>query len=233
LKKTWYNGRNFTRFGPFFEKVEVENRPGRITGTDLFSPGDLSDKPFLGFTVQHSFQSLEGEAYSRNGLKFNLGATFYYNLNDRQSYTRLEGSFTSYVTVGSSLELTLATRIGAATLSNGSYQFYHSNNLGGNNYLRGFRNNRFAGQSLVFQNIDLRLKLFYWRNHIMPFEFGIMGSYDYGRVWASGGDEEKMHAGISPGFWFTPYKFTAVNAFYTFTNGTEENTYTVRVGFFF
>ena len=31
LKRTWYNGRNFTRCGPFLERVEVENRAGRIT----------------------------------------------------------------------------------------------------------------------------------------------------------------------------------------------------------
>ncbi len=233
LKKTWYNGRNFTRFGPFFEKAEVENRAGRITDTDLFSASELSAKSFLGFTVQHTFQSLEGDGFPRNGLKFFLGATFYHNLNDNQAYTRLEGNFTSYVTVGSGVELTLATRIGAASLSNSNYLFYHSNNLGGNNYLRGFRNNRFAGRSMIYQNIDLRLKLFYWRNHIMPCEVGLMGGFDYGRVWASGDDIEKMHAGISPGFWFTPYKFTAVNAFYTFTNGSEVDTYTVRVGFYF
>jgi len=49
LKKSWYNGRNFTRFGPFFERVEVEDRAGRITDTAIFSQAELSKKHFLGF----------------------------------------------------------------------------------------------------------------------------------------------------------------------------------------
>ena len=233
LKRRWYNGRNFTRFGPFFERVEVENRAGRITDTDLFSPNDLEQKQFVGLLLEHSFQSVEGGSFPRNGLKFNFGITHYHNLNDQQGYSRLHGQFTSYFTAGSKVELTFATRIGAASISNDNFLFYHSNNLGGNNYLRGFRNNRFTGQSLFFHNTDLRLKLFYWRNHIMPFEFGLMGGFDYGRVWHDGDDLNKFHSGVSPGVWITPYKFTAVSAFYTFTSGEEDDTYTIRVGFFF
>ncbi|MEZ4963267.1 MAG: hypothetical protein R2830_25825 [Saprospiraceae bacterium] len=233
LKKSWYNGRNFTRFGPFFERVEAKTQSGHISSSDVLTQNELAEKTILGFTIQHSFQSVEGGSYPRNGLRFNLGATYYHNLSDNQGYTRLEGSFTTYVTVGSTVELTLASRIGAATMGNENFLFYHSNNLGGNAYLRGFRNNRFAGQSLFYHNTDLRLKLFYWRNHFMPFEFGLSGGFDYGRVWLEGEDSDKWHAGYSPGVWFTPYKFTAVTAFYTFTNGQEGDTYTIRVGFFF
>ena len=233
LKRTWYNGRNFTRFGPFFESVEVENRTDRITGTDIISMNDLEEKRFIGFMLEHSFQSVDNGSIPRNGVKINFGLTQYFNINDRQAYARLYGHFTSYVTMGSKVELTFATRIGIASLSNENFLFYHSNNLGGNTYLRGFRNNRFAGQSLFFHNTDLRLKLFYWRNHFIPFEFGIMGGFDYGRVWMENEPGGKMNTGISPGFWLTPFKMAALSTFYTFTNGGEDDTYTIRLGFFF
>ena len=116
----------------------------------------------------------------------------------------LYGHFASYFTAGSKVELTFATRIGMASFSNENFLFYHSNNLGGNSYLRGFRNNRFAGQAMFFHNTDLRLKLFYWQNRIIPFEFGIMGGFDYGRVWIDNEDSDKFHSGISPGFWLAP-----------------------------
>lgn len=233
LKKTWYNGRNFTRFGPFFEQVSVDERPDRITGSEIFTPGMLSKKRFLGLTLEHNYESVDHGNIPRNGLKFRLGTTYYYNLSDNRAYTRFHGSFTTYLTVGRSEQFTFASRIGAATLTNENFLFYHSNNLGGNNYLRGFHNNRFAGKSLFYQNIDLRLKLFNWRNYVMPFEFGLSGGFDYGRVWSKAKDSDIFHSGISPGIWLTPYNMAAVTAFYTFTNGSEDNTYTIRVGFYF
>ncbi len=233
LKKRWYNGRNFTRFGPFYERVEVENRAGRITDTDLFTANDLELKQFIGLKMEHSFEAVDNGSIPRNGLKFNFGATYYRNLNDKETYTRLFGSFTSYVTVGSTVELTFASRIGFAALSNNDFMFYHSNNLGGNSYMRGYRNNRFAGKSMFYHNTDLRLKLFYWRNRIIPFEFGVMGGFDYGRVWIDREEKDAFHTGISPGFWITPFKMASVSAFYTIPNGTEDDTYTIRVGFYF
>lgn len=233
LKRTWYNGRNFTRFGPFFERAEVENRPGRITDTDIFKPGELDEKNFLGFTVQHSYQLVEGNPTPHSGLKLNLGATYYRNLSGDEGYTQMEGSFTTYISVGSPATFTIAMRIGGAALSNDNYLFYHSNNLGGNNYLRGFRNNRFAGRALFYHNTDLRVKLFYLPNKLVPFDFGVMAGFDYGRVWADGNDAEKMHTGFSPGLWFSPYKLTTVTAFYTVTEAGERDSYTVRLGFYF
>jgi len=233
LKKTWYNGRNFTRFGPFFERVEVENRPGRITDTDIFKPDELDTKNFLGFTVQHSYQLVEGDPTPHSGLKLNFGTTYYRNLSGHEGYTQLEGSFATYISVGSPATFTIATRVGGAALSNDNFLFYHSNNLGGNSYLRGFRNNRFAGRAMFYHNTDLRMKLFYLPNKVMPFEFGVVAGFDYGRVWAAGNDAEKMHTGFSPGFWFTPYKLALVTAFYTLTEAGERDSYTVRLGFFF
>jgi hypothetical protein len=233
LKKNWYNGRNFTRFGPFLERVEVENRPGRITDTGLLAPDQLKQKHFLGFTIQHRYQSLDHPGIPRNGMKIDLGATWYRNLTADQRYARFEAIYTSYLTLGSPVEVTIANRIGIATLTRGDFLFYHSNNLGGNTYLRGFRNNRFAGRSMFFHNFDLRIKLLYWRNTFVPFEFGLMGGLDYGQVWDEGRDAGLLHIGYSPGVWFTPFRFSAVTAFYTFTNSGEADTYTVRLGFFF
>ncbi len=234
LKKTWYNGRNFTRFGPFYERVEVETSQGRITDTDLFTPDMLTEKNFIGATLQHHFEAVDNNAIPRSGLKIHLGTSFRRNLTDRSSYGLLEGSLTAYLTTGSRVEFTIATRLGAATLTSNNFLFYHSNNLGGNTYLRGFRNNRFGGKSMIFHNTDLRLKLFYWSNPAVPFELGIMGGFDYGRVRANeDGSGGRFHTSISPGLWLTPFKMVALCAYYSLLNGEEDDSYTVRLGFYF
>lgn len=234
LKKRWYNGRNFTRFGPFVERVEVENKAGRITDSDIFRPGDLDGKYFIGLMASHRYEQVDNATVPGYGVRINLAAMHYHNWTDNQSYTRLAGSLSTYATVGSSVELTFANRIGAATLSNDNFLFYHSNRLGGNRFLRGFRNDRFQGQSLVFLNSDVRVKLGYFRNWVMPFELGISTGFDTGRVWTENEPEgDRWHWGVSPGVWFTPYKQAVVTAFYTVTSSDEQDTYTVRLGFFF
>ena len=90
-----------------------------------------------------------------------------------------------------------------------------------------------GSQALRGHNTDLRVKLLYVPNKAVPFDFGLIAGFDYGRVWYSGEESEQMHTGFSPGVWLTPYKLAVVTAFYTLTNGGEDDTYTVRFGFFF
>lgn len=233
FKKRWYNDRNFTRFGPFFERVEVENGRGRITDSDIFKKGELESKYFLGLMFEHEFNSLDNQMVPRSGIKIKLESTIYRNISDENGYWQMGGSFSNFATVDVPFEITIGTRIGLATFTDTDFMFYHANNLGGNNFLRGFRNNRFSGQSIFYHNIDLRAKLFYSHNKVVPFEFGLLGGLDYGRTWSEEDDGGAMHHGVSTGIWFTPYKFTAVNAFYTFTEQGEEDAFTFRLGFFF
>ncbi len=44
---------------------------------------------------------------------------------------------------------------GGGALSSGEIPFYKMYNLGQNNYLRGYRKNRFVGESMVFFNSDV------------------------------------------------------------------------------
>jgi len=48
----------------------------------------------------------------------------------------------------------------------------------------------------------------------------------------SGEEPELLHSSFSPGIWLTPDKLAVVTAFYTLTNGGEDNSYTIRFGFF-
>lgn len=233
FKKQWYNNRNFTRFGPFYENIEVENGRGRITDSDIFRENELGQKNIIGLMFDHVFNSLDNQMVPRSGIKVKLESTFYRNLSDDNGYLQMGASFTNFATIDVPLEITIGTRLGLATFTDTDFLFYHANNLGGNNYLRGFRNNRFTGQSIFYHNIDLRALLFYSKNKVAPFEFGLLGGFDYGRTWSEEADGGEMHYGTSAGIWFTPYKFAAVNAFYTFTEEGEADAFTFRLGFFF
>lgn len=233
LKLIGKKNRMATTFGPFFQNVIVLSRPDRISSEpSFFDETALGNKSFLGFLIRHQYDSVEGLEIG-DGWKYNLALTRYKNLNEERAYTKIEGSLSRFLHFKKPFNVVLASRIGVATLTDEDYYFFHNNNIGGNNYLRGFRNNRYAGRSIIYGNLDIRLPLYYFKNPIAPGEVGLTLGVDTGRVWYSEANDGGWKTGISPGIWWTPYRFTSINFFYTFTGNGEENTITLRTGFFF
>ena len=73
--------------------------------------------------------------------------------------------------------------------------------LGGQSTIRGYRINRFAGDSALYGNAELRLTL--GRAFILlPGELGIFALADAGRVYLDGEDSDRWHAGFGGGIFF-------------------------------
>jgi hemolysin activation/secretion protein len=116
--------------------------------------------------------------------------------------------------------VTFAARAGAGTNS-GIYEIYQAQILDGKSELRGFRKTRFYGDSELFFNNEIRIKLGSIRSYLFPAALGIHGFYDVGRVWyknsdgidpsAPSGKSTRWHQGIGGGFWFTPFNLTVVS----------------------
>jgi len=70
--------------------------------------------------------------------------------------------------------------------------------------LRGYRNNRFYGNTSFWQSTDVRWRIADSGNKIIPFSFGIFGSFDYGRVWLSGESSKNWHSSSGGGIWIRP-----------------------------
>src|SRR5690606_25875382 len=80
--------------------------------------------------------------------------------------------------------------------------FLQAAKLGENTNLRGFRKDRFAGRSYVFNNTELRLTLF--KRFIIPGSLGVLTFCDAGRVWMDEENSGSMHVGYGCGLWFAP-----------------------------
>lgn len=234
LKEVWENKYNTTEFGPFFENVIVERRIGRISDAEGFlTDRDRGNKSFVGVKIKHQFNTLDNNTFPSKGIRLKADFTYYRNLNEEQAYARIEANLTNFFHTKVPFPITLGSRIGGALLTDNHYYFFHNNNLGENNSLRGFRNNRYAGTQVVYHNLDLRIPLFYFKNHIAPGEVGLSAGFDYGRVWYPNANAGGWKSGISGGLWWAPYRFTAIHIFYTRTSGSENNPFTLRTGFFF
>ncbi len=72
--------------------------------------------------------------------------------------------------------------------------------IGGDNSLRGWAAERFAGDASLYGSAELRLDLFDY-NIIFPSTFGILGLADAGRVWVDGDSPGGWHTGYGGGIW--------------------------------
>jgi outer membrane protein assembly factor BamA len=100
--------------------------------------------------------------------------------------------------------------------------------VGQNNYLRGFRKNRFSGRSMAYNSIELRAKLFTVKSYILPGAFGLVGFNDVARVWSDDEHSRKWHDSYGGGIYYIPFNMFMVSATTAFSS--EEMLFNVTIG---
>ena len=81
------------------------------------------------------------------------------------------------------------------------FEFYQAATLGSTNGLRGFRNQRFTGESALAGSADIRYSFNQFKTGLLPVQVGIFGGGDVGRVWFDDEDSDEWHTSLGGGFW--------------------------------
>ncbi|MCF0069036.1 outer membrane protein assembly factor [Dyadobacter sp. CY261] len=125
--------------------------------------------------------------------------------NDLASISELE--LEQYLSTHNKNPLTLGLRLGGG-IAKGKLPFYKLFSLGQLNDLRGFKRNRFTGESKGFLNTELRWQLTETQNTFIPLKMGVRAFYDVGRVWAKNDPDnaDYWHQGYGGGFYITPFR---------------------------
>ncbi len=125
--------------------------------------------------------------------------------NDLASISELE--MEQYLSTHSKNPLTFGLRLGGG-IAKGQLPFYKLFSLGQLNDLRGFKRNRFTGESKGFLNTELRWQLTETRNTFIPLKMGVRAFYDVGRVWVKDdpASADYWHQGYGGGFYITPFR---------------------------
>jgi hemolysin activation/secretion protein len=133
-------------------------------------------------------------------MHFHFNLDWRENLKVSRSFLRAETEMTYYQPMGKNGQTVLATEIGAAHIW-GSFDLYHATRLGGINSLRGYRIERFTGGSSFYHSTDLRIPLVYFNNNVLPFQLGITGSFDHGRVWHASTTSDRWYYNGGGSIW--------------------------------
>ena len=115
--------------------------------------------------------------------------------------------------------LVVATRLGYGR-NFGKYEFPQAYYLSGTENLRGYRRDRFAGRTMLFNNTEIRFKAAEFTTYLFPGSFGFLVFNDVGRVWADGEKSTDWHVGNGVGVWLSPVNRFVVTA--TLARSKEE-----------
>lgn len=111
------------------------------------------------------------------------------------------------------------------------YFFYHAPSIGGNNGLRGYRNERFTGETYFYQSTDLKLRVARFVTAVAPITFGVYSGFDYGRVWVDNDTSDRWHNSYGGGIFITSLKTLALRAGYFVSD--EDQIIQVGIGYGF
>lgn len=171
------------KLGLSYESIEVEETSDRFINTFYTANGTENQKYFAGVEATYSYKNKDNEAFPTLGMQTSLQVGYKSNFEESKGFVYFIPELGFDYKLVSSGQLVFATNAKAHFVFGDDFEFYQSANLGANNGLRGYRNERFSGKNAFFQNTDLRLNLRKVKTGLLPLNIGLYGGFDYGRVW--------------------------------------------------
>lgn len=221
-----------------FSQTHVERTSGRISDSvyDDLSGLDDSDfdiKRYAGIQLGYHINKVDHAQHPTRGIQLNMNTSWNVNINESsKQYLNFSTDLAIYYQPLAPLPFTIAARGGYA-VNFGEYEFFQANYLGQKNNLRGFRSNRFGGDSFLYTNLEGRLKLAHLKSRILPTDIGLFGFYDSGRVWYESEDatSNNWHHGWGGGVYLFAYDLVTATA--SIAGSKEDRFFEFKMGFFF
>ena len=148
------NGGHF-QFRPLLESFDVENTQDRFVANLPTDNAIFQRQIYGGVEASYNFKNKDSAAFPTLGVAIKLTTGYKTNIDNTDN----ENSF-GYIIPEIAIDhkltrsggLVLATKLGGQLILGDDFEFYHAARIGGNNSLRGFRNERFTGKQSFYQN---------------------------------------------------------------------------------
>ncbi len=199
------------RLGSYFEYkgsiegIEVDDTPDRFITQEanLQDPEAFDRKWFGGLDATYRYESYDVVVNPTRGMKLELNVGGRMNIDDTErtfGYVKPHLGFYNALTRNRKLVLKTAAQ-GQFNIGE-RYEFYQAAQLGDENLLRGYRTERFTGQSSLAGSADVRYSFESFKTRVLPLQIGIFAGADTGRVWIADNDTSDIwHSNYGGGFW--------------------------------
>ncbi|WP_366941003.1 metallophosphoesterase [uncultured Polaribacter sp.] len=170
--------------GANFKSFNVERTANRFLESQ-FAAGNriFKQQNFFNAETSYTYKHADNLAFPTLGISFKalLGHTSNLEENRNFSYANTALGITHKLIPNGNL--VFASKVDGYFIFGNKFEFYQSANIGANNGLRGFRNERFAGKNSFYHTTDIRYNMSSLKTAILPINLGIFGGFDYGSVW--------------------------------------------------
>lgn len=200
-KTSWLNLKH--QFQLNFEHSKVQFNEDRfVAASPEVNPDVFNGQQFAGANYTFSFKNFDNNAFPTLGLEMILNAGWKANLSEfNQNFASFKGTLNLFRRIDKQGRFVFANSSNAMIINNNNFEFYQAAAMGGNNAMRAYRNERFAGKSYFVNNSEIRWDFGRVKNNIVPVNMGILVGYDVGRVWIDNEQSDKWHQGVGGGFW--------------------------------
>jgi hypothetical protein len=198
-----------------FYRYDADENKGRfITNSSLIHSYDSAtvdkDKGFSGLSMNYFADNRNSKVLATSGGYFKFKSLGYVGLNQySRSFLQLTSEAAFYKSIGPRSKVTIANRVGGG-VTFGDALFYQSLFLGGQDNLLGYRQYRFAGGSMFYNNLEVRINARQVGSYILPGQLGLVGFYDMGKVWADGVVSRTIHHGVGGGLYYVPAQIAVI-----------------------
>jgi hypothetical protein len=197
----------------YFSSNFAANEQRFLQDFAVLNPGQdvFNDRYHMGLVANLIYDTRDAVAVPTKGIYWKTGFSFKKEIGGLDdNYGKIQTEFRYYIRPWDA-DFVIASRFGGGHTI-GEPAFYERMLLGGSENLRGFHSNRFAGRSMVYYNLDLRLKLFNFTSYLVPGSVGLIAFNDIGRVWEPGEKSDKWHDGYGGGFYVMPAELFLIQA---------------------
>jgi Calcineurin-like phosphoesterase/Omp85 superfamily domain len=185
------------------ESVEIEDTPGRFISEFFMDfPETFEPMTFANVDLDYSYESFDNKANPTRGAIFKLKGGVSTNVDDTErTYGYIHPAIEFYNALTKSRNLVLRTMAQGQFNIGNEFEFYQAAVIGSGTGLRGYRTERFSGESALALGADLRFSFPKFKTGLLPMQLGIFGGFDVGRVWIDGEDSDKWHNDVGGGLW--------------------------------
>lgn len=225
---------NYILFGPQFQSQDIDLSEGRVASDPAlgFNEDALERRNYVGFRTSHHFEYVDNKVFPSNGFLFNADVNYMRELTKKEDVTEFNVGASAYIRIFAKPKIVLANAVGYKRTW-GDLQFHQFADLGNTTNLRGYRNNRFRGNSAFYHNVDIRTHIMDWDNTWLPMEIGILGGFDQGRVWLEEENSSSWHTSYTAGIWMNVLDLFVIQPHYSIVNEDEGNVFSLLLGFNF
>ncbi len=183
------------------ETIEVEPTDDRFIATEIEDPAFFDDRKFFGnVDVIYSYEGFDTKVVPTRGMFFSINAGVTMNFEDTErTFGYIKPSLEFYNALTRDRKLVLRTKTQGQFNIGDSFEFYQAAVLGANTGLRGYRTERFSGESALAFRGDMIYKLVKFKSGLLPLKLSVFGGYDIGRVWLDGENSNTWHDDLGGG----------------------------------